>query len=123
MPFTALVGPEDNGLSTTIRCGRARAPERDMTQRSEETATAESRRNRDAAIIEELVRDLAGEYGTSNALTREHLEAARFYLLGSMPAEYEFSLKLAADSLPDVGDKELHARVAAFLRSQGLQPD
>jgi hypothetical protein len=51
---------------------------------------------------------------------REHLDAARFYLLGSMPAEYEFSLKLAADSLPDIEDKELQARVAGFLRSQGL---
>ena len=89
-----------------------------MTQRSEEAGTEQSRRNRDAANIEELVRDLAGAESTLNALVREHLDAARFYLLGSMPAEYEFSLKLAADSLPDIEDKELQARVAAFLQSQ-----
>jgi hypothetical protein len=91
-----------------------------MTKRSEETGTSQSRRNPDVANIEELVRDLAGEQGTTNALMREHLEAARFYLLGSMPAEYEFSLKLAAETLPDIEDKELQARVAAFLRSQEL---
>jgi len=93
-----------------------------MTQRSEETGTEQSRRNRDVASdvsnIEGLVRDLAGEEGTPNALVREHLDAARFYLLGSMPAEYEFSLKLAADSLPDMEDKELQARVATFLQRQ-----
>ena len=95
-----------------------------MTQRSEETGTEQARRNRevqsDVAKLEDLVRDLTGEDGTPNALVREHLDAARFYLVGSMPAEYEFSLKLAADSLTDIEDKELRARVAAFLRSQKL---
>ena len=93
-----------------------------MTQRSEETGTEQSRRNRDVAsdvsYIEELVRDLVEKDCTPNALVREHLDAARFYLLGSMPAEYEFSLKLAADSLPDMEDKELQARVATFLQRQ-----
>jgi hypothetical protein len=93
-----------------------------MTQRSEETGTEQARRNRDVqsdvAKIEELVRDLTGGDVTPSALVREHLDAARFYLVGSMPAEYEFSLKLAADSLTDIEDKELRARVAAFLQSQ-----
>jgi hypothetical protein len=89
-----------------------------MTQRIDETGIAESRRKRDLANIEELIRDLAGEYDTPKALMRERLEAARFYLLGSMPSEYHFTLKLAADVLPDLEDKQLQARVAAFLRSQ-----
>ena len=54
-----------------------------MTQSSEETL----------AEIEELTRALDGQSGTPTGLMREHLEAARFYLLGSMPSEYEFSLK------------------------------
>jgi hypothetical protein len=41
----------------------------------------------DAARLQELARDLPGESGTPNAVMREHLEAARFYLLGSMPHE------------------------------------
>jgi hypothetical protein len=119
MPFSGSVSSGNSGFSTKS-VWQSACPEINMTQRSEETGTTQSRRNRDVANLEQLVRDLAGEYGTPNALMREHLDAARFYLLGSMPAEYEFSLKLAADSLPDIEDKELQARVAGFLRSQGL---
>jgi hypothetical protein len=68
--------------------------------------------------IELLMRDLEGESGTSNSLMREHLEAARFYLLGSMPNEYRLNLKLATQRLPDIQDEGLRARVAEFLRSQ-----
>lgn len=68
--------------------------------------------------IKELMRDLAGETGTPEALRREHLESARFYLLGSMPDEYRFSLGLAKGILPDLHDKVLRDRVTDFLRSQ-----
>jgi len=49
---------------------------------------------------------------------REHLETARSYLLGSMPDEYSFNLKLAKHLLPDIEDKSLQTRLADFLRSQ-----
>jgi hypothetical protein len=51
---------------------------------------------------------------------RDHLEAARFSLPGSMPCEYQFSLKLASDMLSAIPDSELQARVGAFSRSQKL---
>ena len=70
------------------------------------------------ARIEQLMCELEGDSGTPNGLMREHLEAARFYLLGSMPGEYRLSLKLAAHLLPDIEDKALQSRVAGFLRAQ-----
>jgi hypothetical protein len=99
--------------------GSSRAPLNiRMTQYWSETHTPDFRLERDVNRLEELVRDLAGEPGTPNALMREHLEAARFYLLGSMPHEYRLSLKLAKDLLPDIEDKGLQNRIADFLQSQ-----
>jgi hypothetical protein len=88
-----------------------------MPQQCNDADTSDSERTRDAARLEELVRDLADRPGAI-ALMREHLEAARSYLLGSMPHEYSFNLKLAKDLLPDIDDKGLQTRVADFLRSQ-----
>src|SRR5260370_37522960 len=75
----------------------------------------------DAVRIEELMQHLAEEYepGMPSALLREHLEAARFYLLGGMPQEYHFTLELLKELLPDIEDKSLGARVADFLHSGG----
>jgi hypothetical protein len=72
----------------------------------------------DVAQIEELLRDLVGRDDTSESLMRERLEAARFYLVGSMPSEYAMNLKLAEEVLPDIKDKDLHSRLDTFLRSQ-----
>lgn len=72
----------------------------------------------DLAKIEELLRDLSERDDTSESLMRERLEAARFYLVGSMPSEYAMNLKLAEEALPDIRDKDLHTRLDTFLRSQ-----
>jgi hypothetical protein len=64
------------------------------------------------------MRDLEGASGTPNGLMHEHLEAARFYLLGCMSREYELSLKLAKTLLPDIEDENLRDRVAEFIQSQ-----
>ena len=111
------------GFSTINRRGKARARKQRMTQPRNETGTAEARRNhdvtqivaQDTAKIEEFIRALEGESGTPSGLMREHLEAARFYLLGVMPSEYEFNLQLAHAMLTDIEDKELQSRLAAFL--------
>jgi len=71
----------------------------------------------DAARLEELVQDLQGRDG-AYSLMREHLEAARVYLVGSMPREYEFSLKLVEELLPDIGDKTVHDRIDNLLGRQ-----
>ena len=47
---------------------------------------------------------------------REHLTAARSYLLGSMPEEYQMTLKLAKETLPEIDDPGLRSRIEDFLR-------
>ena len=72
----------------------------------------------DVACIEELVGDLVGETNTPNGLMREHLEEARFYLLGAMPEEYHLNLMLAKGFLPAIEDGDLQTRIGEFLRNQ-----
>lgn len=72
----------------------------------------------DVTRIEELLRDLTGEPDTVNGYMREHLEQARFYLLGSMPQAYRLNLKLARELLPEIGDRSLRDRIAGFLDEQ-----
>ncbi len=78
----------------------------------------ESRRPPELTRIEELVRDLAGGDDTPKGLIREHLEAARFYLLGAMPSEYRFNLEMVESLLSQLDDKELQSRLRDFLQSQ-----
>jgi len=70
-----------------------------------------------AVYLEVLTQDLEGRSGPYE-LIRQHLEAARAYLLGSMPREYRFNLKLVKDLLPDIEDRDLRKRIAGFLRRQ-----
>ena len=79
---------------------------------------AESRRRSNLARIDELLQDLAGGDDTPKGLMREHLEAARSYLLGAMPSEYQFNLDLADGLVSDLDDKDLQDRIRAFLRDQ-----
>ena len=72
----------------------------------------------DLRCLEELVRDLEGGSGTPNGLMREHLDAARFYLVGAMPQEYDLSLSLAQDLLPTVENPSMQTRIADFLQRQ-----
>jgi hypothetical protein len=68
--------------------------------------------------IEELIRDLDGDSDTPNGYMREHLAAARFYLLGSMSREYRLNLELAGQLLTEIDDPNLRGRIAAFLDDQ-----
>ena len=78
--------------------------------------TPKSQRASDAVRIEQLVRDLVGDDDSPEALMREHLEGARFYLLGSMPAEYALNLKLAEGILPEIKDHDLRTRIRELIR-------
>jgi hypothetical protein len=90
-----------------------------MTQSSSDShPRSGSEQAADAARLEEFIRDLGSGEDSPNGLLREHLEAARSYLLGSMPSEYRFNLKLAEEALPGVKDKELKQRIDGFLRNQ-----
>ena len=70
-----------------------------------------------AGALENLVQELTDRPG-AEALMREHVEAARIALLGSMTREYRFNLDLAKELLPDLEDKDLRARVSDFVRCQ-----
>ena len=72
----------------------------------------------DLSNIERLLVELGEESNTVRGLMREHLAEARFYLLGSMPEEYDLELKLAEGLLPDIQDEYLRSRITAFLKSQ-----
>lgn len=89
-----------------------------MTKSSEEIRCSDAGRAQDLASLEEFVRDLAGTPGEFNALLCEHLDAARFYLHGSMPVEYNVTLTLAAHLLPSIENNRLRARLKEFLLRQ-----
>jgi hypothetical protein len=66
--------------------------------------------------MDELIRDLDAPLGTPRGYMREHLTAARSYLLGSMPEEYQMTLELAKETLPDIDEPQLRSRIDDFLR-------
>jgi hypothetical protein len=70
--------------------------------------------------IEELIAELDERMDTLQGLMREHLTAARSCLLGSMPVEYEMTIGLAREILPQIEPPELRTRLENFLRPQSL---
>ena len=67
--------------------------------------------------LEMLLSDLSTQ--TENCdLLREHLESARTYLLGAMPAEYQFSLSMAREASNCVSDPRLRRKITAFVDHQ-----
>ncbi len=70
------------------------------------------------ARMDELIHDLDAPLDTPQGLMREHLTAARSYLLGSMPEEYQLTLELARETLPEIDQPELRSRIDDFLRQQ-----
>ena len=68
--------------------------------------------------LDALLTALGHETETECELLREHLESARTYLIGSMPAEYQLSLEMASEVLDCIADENLRRRAAAFIQSQ-----
>jgi hypothetical protein len=50
-----------------------------------------------------------------SALVIEHLQGARNYMAGSMPAELAFNLNLAEAALGDISDSGIKDRVHRFI--------
>jgi glutamate synthase domain-containing protein 3 len=71
---------------------------------------------RDLAQLDGLLKALGEETDSQCKLLREHLESARVYLVGLMPAEYALSLKMADEALSGIADHNLRARVEDFIR-------
>ncbi len=74
--------------------------------------------NSELALLDELLSELATETEANSALLREHLESARQYLVGAMPIEYQFNLKLAYEALDSVSDQNLRFKLERFIKRQ-----
>jgi hypothetical protein len=70
------------------------------------------------ALLDDLLTQLASETEASSDLLREHLESARQSLVGAMPAEYRFNLKLAYETLHTVVDQKLRLKLERFIERQ-----
>jgi hypothetical protein len=81
-------------------------------------AASAGRQHDNLARLEELIRDLDDRMDTPQGLLREHLTAARFYLLGAMAEEYKMTLGLARALLPQIEPPDLHSRIGDFLSHQ-----
>ena len=68
--------------------------------------------------LDELIRALDVRLDTPQGLMREHLTAARSYLLGAMPEEYKMTLDMAKEFLTEIDDTALRSRLNTFLASK-----
>jgi len=69
-------------------------------------------------LLDELLSELAAETEAHCDLLREHLETARQYLVGAMPAEYRLNLKLAREILNCISDENLRFKMDRFIQRQ-----
>ena len=86
------------------------------SQRETSQYPGPAEREEELARIDELMRDLDVRLDTPQGLMREHLAAARSYLLGAMPEEYKMTLDMAKEFLTEIEDPALRSRLDAFLR-------
>ncbi|SRR5579872_1839080 len=70
-----------------------------------------TRQQQDLKCLDQLIADFGGIAGV-----REHLQAARRYLLGSAAGEYALSLELARESAGSVSNKAKRTEFKEILR-------
>ncbi len=71
----------------------------------------------DLKILDEMIADLGGSSAAPACdLLLEHLQAARRYLLGSMPGEYTFSLQQARESVAFIPEAAAGTEAKKILR-------
>ena len=75
----------------------------------------QSVQSEDLVRLDQLLDELGTPTGTPYTLLREHLESARVYLVGLMPAEYAFRLRMAEEALDGVSDRDLRERIQEFI--------
>lgn len=67
--------------------------------------------------LDEMIADLGSSHDAAPCdLLLEHLQAARRYLLGSMPGEYGLCLRQANESVAFIPDKTAGAETRKILR-------
>jgi hypothetical protein len=72
----------------------------------------------DARRLNELVLELTRGGETGCAMLLEHLESARFYLSGAMPAEYRMSLAMAREELGCLGNDDTRVHARDFIEAE-----
>ena len=71
----------------------------------------------DLKCLDEMIADLGGSHDAAPCdLLLEHLQAARRYLLGSMPGEYSLCLQQASESVALIPDKIARIERKKILR-------
>jgi len=71
---------------------------------------------REITALDQLLAILArGSASPEAQLSKEHIEAARWYLRGAMYAEYSFSLSLAHETVERLADRETQAKAKALI--------
>jgi hypothetical protein len=74
--------------------------------------------DKDLECLDEMIADLGrSKDAVPWDLLLEHLQAARRYLLGSMPREYSLSLQQARESVALIPDKIARSETKKILRS------
>jgi hypothetical protein len=69
------------------------------------------------ARLDDVIAALDVRLGTPQGFMREHLMAARSYLIGAMPEEYRMTLDMAKEYVPQIEDAGLRSRIEAFLKA------
>jgi hypothetical protein len=73
--------------------------------------------DQDLKILDEMIADLGGSSAAAACdLLLEHLQAARRYLLGSMPGEYSLCLQQARESVAFIPEKSAGTETKKMLR-------
>jgi len=95
-----------------------------MSPRPNDARPLSSQINNAVAQIESLLQAVTSHTGDSEALLCEHLNSARFYLVGGMWDEYRLSLELLTSATSQLKDEALRERVTGFVESQEkLEPN
>ena len=94
----------------------SRAPRRIAPKQGSE-AYMQPDQDQDLNILDEMIADLGGSKAAASCdLLLEHLQAARRYLLGSMPGEYRWCLEQARESVNFIPEKAEGTQTKKSLR-------
>jgi hypothetical protein len=77
----------------------------------------EQQQLKDLDVLNELIAELERLAPERTRLVLEHLEGARYYLTGAMPAELALNLNLAEESLDLLHDEALKSRIQQFIQT------
>jgi hypothetical protein len=89
----------------------------DMTTAKEVPEYPGPAEREELARLDQVIGELDVRLDTPQGLMREHLTAARSYLIGAMPEEYRMTLDMAKEYLSQIEDVRLRSNIEAFLKA------